>query len=178
MIKIKNFTALSLLLFCGLLLVGCSGYQLGSATLYHNEIRTVHVPMIQADSWRAGLGERLTEAVCKRIADRTPYQLADADKADTVLEVRLVAENQHASVMNRYNDTRQKTLRWTIIASWKDRRQNTIAQMDPIPLKSESVTINAESYLVAEMGQSGSTAQQEVIDRLANQIVQIMEEPW
>lgn len=171
--KAKFWLVLPILLF-----IGCSGYQIGAPTLYHEEIKTVHVPMVQADSWRTGMGERLTEAICKKIADKTPYRLADADQADTILEVRLVSENQHASVMNRYNDTRQKTYNWSLVAVWRDKRQNMLAQMNPIPLNSESVTVSATGYLVAEMGQSGSTAQQEVIERLANQIVQIMEQPW
>src|SRR5437868_12374198 len=72
------------------LLLGCAGYQIGNRALYRPDIRTVHVPMIQSDSYRRYLGERLTEAVVKEIELRTPYKVVDADSADSVLTVRLV----------------------------------------------------------------------------------------
>ncbi len=178
MCLLRYLTTYVLMILIVLILNGCQGYQLGAPSLYHEEIRTVHVRMAQVDSWRANLGERLTEAVCKRITDRTPFQLADAGKADSELVIKLVAENQEVSALNRYNDTRQKTLNWTVVAVWTDKRRNVLGELEPIPLNQNGVTIDGRSYLVAEMGQSGATAQQELIDKLANQIVDLMEQPW
>ncbi|MDO5581989.1 MAG: LPS assembly lipoprotein LptE [Planctomycetia bacterium] len=163
------------LIFCA---AGCNGYQCGTRSLYRNEIKTVFVPMVQADSWRKALGERLTESVCKRITERTPFDLAGPGDADTVLAINLVADNHSASIMNRYNDTAQKTISWSIIAVWKDKSDNILAQLDPIPLSGNGVALTEQSFLVAEMGQSNATAQQEVIDKLADRIVGLMEEPW
>lgn len=157
---------------------GCNGYQCGTRSLYRNEIKTVFVPMVQTDSWRKALGERLTEAVCKRITERTPFDLAGPGDADTVLAINLVADNHSVSIMNRYNDTAQKTINWSIIAVWKDKRENILAQLDPIPLSGEGVSLNEQAFLVAEMGQSNATTQQDVIDKLADRIVGLMEEPW
>lgn len=134
--------------------------------------------MVEVDSYRSGLGERLTEAICKKITERTPYVLADAKKADSTLIVRLGAENQSVSALNRYNDTRQKDLTWSVTAVWHDRRNVPLAQIEPLPLSSLGVSINAQSYLVAEMGQSGAVAQQELIEKIANQVVGLMEEKW
>jgi len=162
-----------------LLTTGCAGYQMGNATLYNNRIKTVFVPMVQADTYRAGLGERLTEAVCKRITERTPFELASASEADSELSIRLVAENQTVSALNKYNDTRQKNLNWTVVAVWKDRQNNVLAESDPIPInQKEGVILNSQSYLVAETGQSTATAQQDLIDQIADQIVGLMENPW
>ena len=134
--------------------------------------------MVMADTYRDGLGERLTEAICKRITTATPYDLADAKHADSVLEVHLVAENQFVSALNKYNDTRQKNFAWNVVAVWKDNQHNVLATQDPIPLASLGVTLSAQGYLVAETGQSGAVTQQEVIDKLADQIVGLMEEKW
>ena len=68
----RRAVALFLLLVMGLLPVGCTGYQFGTNMLYTSEIKTVFVPIAEADTYRHDLGERLTEAVCKRITDRTP----------------------------------------------------------------------------------------------------------
>src|SRR5687768_8924245 len=66
---------------------GCAGYQLGQRSLYRPDIRTVHVPVVQSDSYRRYLGERLTEAVVKQIELKTPYKVVGSDSADSVLSV-------------------------------------------------------------------------------------------
>lgn len=165
-------------ILCVLATVGCHGYRFGTAGLYNREIKTVYVPMVVADTYRDGLGERLTEAVCKRITSATPYDLADARHADSTLFIHLVAENQFVSALNKYNDTRQKNLVWSVIAVWKDNQHNVLGELDPIPLSTLGVSLSSQGYLVAEMGQSGAVTQQEVIDKLADQIVGLMEEKW
>ena len=42
----------------------------------------------------------------------------------------------------------------------------------------DGVVVDSQAYLVPEMGQSSATAQQVAIDRLAEQIVGLMEAPW
>src|SRR5262245_35350210 len=64
------------------ILSGCAGYQIGNRALYRPDLRTVHVPVIQSDSYRRYLGERLTEAIVKEIELRTPYKVVGPDAAD------------------------------------------------------------------------------------------------
>ena len=169
---------LAAFLFLALADAGCSGYHFGTRGLYTSEIRTVFVPIAEADTYRHDLGERLTEAVCKRITDRTPFDLASSQDADSVLFIRLKSENQYISGLDRYNNTRQKNMVWCISAEWKTRREETLARLDPIPLTSIGVSVNEMSYLVAEMGQSTATVQQDLIDKLADRVVGLMEEKW
>ena len=170
--------AVLLSVFVCITLGGCCGYTVGARSLYNTEIKTVFVPMIEVDSYRTGLGERLTEAVCKRITERTPYTLADPGKADSTLLIRVVADSQSVTALNKYNDTRQKNLSWSVTALWQDRRNIPLAKMEPLPLTSLGVSINAQTYLVAEMGQSDAVSQQDLIDKIADQIVGLMEEKW
>ena len=169
---------LAALLLLTLAAAGCSGYQFGTRGLYTSEIRTVFVPIAEADTYRHDLGERLTEAVCKRITDRTPFDLASSQNADSVLFIRLKSENQYISGLDRYNNARQKNMVWCISAEWKTRQEETLARLDPIPLTSIGVSVNEMSYLVAEMGQSTATVQQDLIDKLADRVVGLMEENW
>ena len=159
-------------------LTGCAGYQVGTEGLFNREIKTVCVPIAEANTYRSGLGERLTEAVCKKITERTPYDLAELDRADSTLNIRLVSENQAVSALDKYNNTRQKNLNWSVSAVWRDRRDQTIAELDPVPLTSLGVSISEQAYLVAETGQSGAVTQQELIDRLSDRIVGLMEAKW
>lgn len=159
-------------------LTGCAGYHIGTDALFTSEIKTVFVPMVEADTYRHGLGERLTEAVCKKITERTPFDLASSKGADSVLHIRIVADNQFVSGLDAYNNTRQKNLVWCVTAEWKDRRENTLAFLDPIPLTSVGVSMSETEYLVPETGQSTATAQQELIDKIADRIVGLMEDKW
>ena len=92
-ILIRSSQRVSIIL-CAISICGCQGYKLGSLDLYRPDIRTVYVPMIQSDSYRKGLGEQLTEAVVKEIEAKTPYKVVGREKADTILEVRLVDERK------------------------------------------------------------------------------------
>ena len=52
--------------FLALALQGCaalSGYNVGPRGLYNGNVRTVYVQMVDADTYRQGFGERITEAV-------------------------------------------------------------------------------------------------------------------
>ena len=46
----------SLLLGICLWLCGCAGYKLGNQNLFRPDVRTVHVPIIESESFRQGLG--------------------------------------------------------------------------------------------------------------------------
>lgn len=165
-----------LVLLCGL---GCSGYQIGTDSLYNTEIKTVHVPIFQSDSFRQDMGERLTEAVIRRIEQRTPYKVIHrANAADSILAGRLTGESQSVSIIDDYAGTRQKKIELTVYVQWKDRRGNMVRTMSPIAWNDAPVDITTSSNLVAEMGHSYATASQDAIDKMADQIVDMMQLPW
>lgn len=150
-------------------LSGCAGYKVGNQSLYNRDISTIQVPVFESESYRRNLGERLTEAVQKQIENRTPYKVVGRDTADTVLSGYIKSDEQSIKNLNDYNDTRQKQYSMTVEVRWTDRRTgNPIRQF----------TVNEDSYLFAESGQSLSVAQQEAIDKLAATIVEKMELYW
>ncbi|MCL2622659.1 MAG: LPS assembly lipoprotein LptE [Planctomycetaceae bacterium] len=159
--------------------LGCSGYQIGTKTLYNTEIKTVHVPIFQSDSFRRDMGERLTEAVCKKIEQRTPYKVVHRSRsADSVLAGRLGRESQNVSLVDDYAGTRQKKVELTVYVQWKDRRGNSLRTMSPIIWHDAPVDITTGSDMVAELGHSYATASQAAIERMADQIVDMMQMPW
>jgi hypothetical protein len=62
--------------------------------------------------------------------------------------------------------------------SWADRRGDLIAGGTPVPFAPLLVNISQTASFVPEGGQSMATAQQEAIQRMAEQIVGQMEAPW
>jgi hypothetical protein len=133
---------------------------------------------VQSESFRRYLGERLTEAVVKEIELRTPYKVVDSASADSVLNVRLVSESKRVLANNRFSEPRDIETDFFIQTSWIDRRGDVIMSHDDIPAAPLLVNIGQQANFVPEGGQSLATAQQEAIEKLAQQIVGQMELAW
>ena len=160
------------------LLAGCAGYQVGNWTLYPGHVRTVHVPMFESNSFRRNLGEQLTEAVIKEIEAKTPYKVVGTPDADSVLTGRITGETKRVVVENRFDDPRQVEVDLQVQIRWTDYRGNVIGQNDALPLPPEIALVSSSATLMPEVGRSVATAHQEAIQRVAEQIVAMMEAPW
>jgi len=169
---------LPLLSLLTIALPGCAGYQLGQRSLYRPDIRTVHVPMIQSDSYRRYLGERLTEAVVKEVELRTPYKVVESASADSVLSIRLVSDAKRILANNRFSEPRDIETDFFVQTSWIDRRGDLIMTHEDVPAAPLTVNLGQQANFVPEGGQSLVTAQQEAIQKLAQQIVGQMELAW
>lgn len=174
----KTLTRLATLLAGCLLAAGCAGYQVGARSLFPSEVRTVYVPMIETDSLRRNLGEWLTEAVCKEIERRTPYKVVNNASADSVLVVRLVGEQKHKIFNTLNGDPRESQINLRVQVTWVDRPGAALRDPAYVALPPEITQVEATANLVPEVGHSVSTAQQQAIQRLAEQIVNLMEQPW
>jgi hypothetical protein len=160
------------------LILGCAPYQLGNGTLYPADVQTVYVPMFESDSFRRNLGERLTEAVQKEIELKTPYKVVATPSADSILTGRIKDDTKHTLVKNKFDDPREVEVGMTVEVHWLNRKGDLIGQCGTIPIPSTLTEVSETATLVPEYGQSTTTAQQQVIERLATQIVGMMEAPW
>ena len=66
----------------------------------------------------------------------------------------------------------------TVQTNWIDRNGVALQTMQPVPVPESLVQVFGMQNFYPELGQSISTAQQVEIDRLARQIVGLMETPW
>jgi hypothetical protein len=171
------FALLLALAFTFASLPGCAGYQVGQRSLYRPDIRTVHVPIVQSDSFRRNLGERLTEQIVKAIELQTPFKVVGAGEADSVLACRIAAENKRVISENFYDEPRDIETDFFVQMSWVDRRGDLISSSN-IPVQPLLLNIGQSTNFVPEGGQSLATAHQEAIIRLADQIVGQMEMAW
>ena len=158
-------------------LLGCASYQVGANSLYPPDIRTVYVPVFESASFRRHLGERLTEAVIKEIMDKTPYKVVGSPDADSVLTGMITSESKRLVVENIFDEPRQSEVLLTVQVSWVDRRGGML-QHGAVPVAPAIATIDQSAKLTPEVGQSVATAHQQAIERLAEQIVGLMENPW
>lgn len=156
-------------------LSGC-GYIVGSP--YREDVRTVHVPIFENDSFRRNIELALTEAVQKKIQERTSYRLSPSAYADTVLTGRIVSVDKRLENQTKFDDARELELSLVVEVRWEDRRTGQLLAERRIPIEGHSAHVIAQSSFAPETGQSLATATQDVTDQLALQIVSLMETPW
>jgi hypothetical protein len=157
---------------------GCIGYHVGTNSLYAADVATVYVPMIESDSYRRDLGERLTEAIVKEIELKTPYKVVSTPDADSILSARLLTDTRRRLIQNGFSDPRVSETELRAEVNWINRRRQPLAPVQMIVVPAELLAISQTSNLIPEAGQSVATSQQQAIQRLAQQIVGTMEAPW
>jgi len=153
------------LLLVALNLAGCAGYQIGARTLYPGEVKTVHVPMFQSDSWRPDLGEWLTEAVIKEVEMRTPYKVVSNPLADSVLTGRILWDSKRVVSENANDEPRNLLFGASVHVTWIDNGGRILSE----------AIISADYNFVPEACESVTTSEQAIIQRLAAHIVSEME---
>jgi hypothetical protein len=166
---------LSALLVC--LLCGCAGYRMGADSLFPPNVRTVYVPMFESNSFRRNFGERLTEAVVKEIEGKSTMKVVGSPEADSVLTGRILSETKRIAVESPSDGPRQVEVALVVQVTWADRRGDLMMD-EQIPLPPELADVTQSAMLVPEVGQSLATAQQQAIQRMAEQIVGLMEVAW
>ncbi len=162
------------LMFCG----GCANYRAGSRSLYAPDIRTVYVPMIESESFRRDLGERLTEAVMKEIDLKTPFRAVGSSDAESVLSVKILRDTRYTLLEDKFDNPRSSEVTLHAEVSWVNSRRQPLNHsqllMAPVGISNISQSVT----MIPEAGQSVTESQQRAIQRLAEQIVSTMEEPW
>jgi hypothetical protein len=145
---------------------GCAGYQWGHRSLYRTDLRTVHVPMFQSQALRIDLAEWLTEAVVKEIELRTPYKVVSNPLADSVLTGTILWGDRKRVLAENINDEpRNLIYEAAVHVTWIDNAGRILVQ--------SVVRLGAD--FVPEAGQSITTAEEEAIRKLAQQVVSQME---
>jgi len=152
-------------------MTGCAGYQLGNQHLYRPDVRTVHVSMLESNSFRRFLGQRLTEAITKQILTSTPLTITEPSFADSFVTGRLVRETKTVTGETITDEARSLDVANAVEVSWVDRAGTPL-------MPRQTVQIQLDAELIPEGGQSLATTQQEIIDRISREVVGQMELPW
>lgn len=150
---------------------GCRSYHLGNQYLFRSDIRTVHVAIADSNSNRRFLGQRLTEAVVKQISNTTPLTITEPALADSVITARVIRDRKSVLTETVTDEGRAVDVGLVVEVDWTDRAGTPL-------MPRQSLKINHSADFIPEGGQSLVTAQQEVIERIAREIVGQMETPW
>jgi hypothetical protein len=158
---------------------------------YDLGIRTVSVPIFKNVSFRRGLEFDLTRAVIREIESKTPYKVVSAGcPADTELTGTIINLAKSTVNVNQLNEIRDSQTTLTVEIVWKDLRTGEILSREksgpspdlppgaPPPPPPPPVRLTSVANLIPELGNSITTAEQQNVNRLAVQIVSMMEKPW
>ncbi|MDO4558779.1 MAG: LPS assembly lipoprotein LptE [Planctomycetia bacterium] len=164
--------------FCAFF-AGCGAmhYQFGNDVLFDDSISTIHVPVVRCESFRVGLGEQMTEAIVKEIETRTPYKVVGSPStADTTLVVRIVEDTKTPRVRTSDNQARQMEMGLEIEVSVYDHGSETPRQISHLPLP--NLTMKRSQLMIPEAGQTVATTQLRDMERIAADIVSVLETTW
>ncbi|HYV36822.1 MAG TPA: LPS assembly lipoprotein LptE [Gemmataceae bacterium] len=184
------------------LLPGCNTWDghfsiLGYTTrpMYDLGIRTVRVPIFKNLTMERGLEFQLTEAVVREIEAKTPYKVVQGEGcADTELIGTIVNRTKALINPNQLGETRVAEVTLAVELVWRDLRVGVAGGIlsqplpgkpgDPLPppppigAPAPPVLTQGIRDFAPELGEGLASAQKGMVDRLAVQIVSMMEKPW
>jgi hypothetical protein len=152
---------------------GCEpgGYSMES--LYPSQIDSVWIDMaVRGDEvYRRQLETRLTEAVIKEIQVETPYTILERDKADSVLNMEVVAVIQQVAAFNPdTGDPIDKQMTFIVNFTWTD-------------LTTGEQLVDKKGFQVSDiyippLGEDFFQGSQAVIEKAARRMVEQMRTDW
>lgn len=162
---------------------------------YDTGIRTVYVPIFKNETFYKNLEFELTKAVVREIEEKTPYKVvACREDADTELDGRIINFNKTVLITNQLNEIREGQAILSVQILWRDlrpgfgdsilSREGRVQPPDPLapppdpnapPPPPTPILVQSVANYIPEVGGSLAAAQKQNFDRLAVQIVSMME---
>lgn len=156
-----------LLVFAG----GCGYSAVGYSGTHRSDVRTVSVAAVANATYDTQAADALTAALVQRLEKSTPYRVAEASSADTLLEVTMTGVSRGASLRSRSTGIPEEQV-WAVTADavWKDLRTGKVL------LELRNFTQTATQY--PTFGEGPFIASQQAADGLAEGIVDEMSAKW
>jgi Lipopolysaccharide-assembly len=137
-----------------------------------SEVKTVAV-FFKTNSFRRDVEKQLTEAVIKEITMRTPFKVVgDHTKADSLLSGTITYANKGLVVESPTNFARELNMTISVMVKWT---RNPPTELEDIQLPT---MVTETTNFVPEVGDTTLGATNHVVQSLAKQIVDMMEQPW
>jgi len=137
-----------------------------------SEVMTVFV-YFKSQSFRRDIQMRLTEAVTKEISMRSPYRVVgSAAQADSLLSGTISYADKNLVVEAPTNLPRELNSTVTVSVNWTHNPPTEIEKVRLPTIVSETINF------VPEVGETSLSGFNHVIQSIAKQIVDMMEQPW
>jgi hypothetical protein len=175
--RLTRRSALGLGLIACCFPTGCklTGYSVRAP--YDLNVKTVYVPTFQSVTFRRDINLRLTELVIKEIERRTPYKVvgkpgdaADGTLADSTLSGTINYSEKNIVVESPYNLPRQLTATMVVFVTWTDNKAE--------PTNTNPAAVAETFNFYPEIGETAEAAFYRNCEKMATQIVNMMEQTW
>jgi hypothetical protein len=156
-------------------------------------LRTIYVPIAQNTTYLRGIEKDLTLAVVRELNTSGFRVTSDRNRADTELDMKIVTNRKSTILTNQIAEARDVELGMHIEVIWRDLRPGHTGDIlsnpkryDPneLPLPGEPkavapnpipLLITPTATYVPELGGSNTSANQQIVNRAARQVVNMME---
>jgi Lipopolysaccharide-assembly len=156
-------------------------------------IRSVYVPIAQNTTYIRGIENELTAAVIRELGTSPIRVISDRNRADTELIMKVVATTKSVIIPNQLGENRNAEKTLTIEVVWRDLRPGHTGDIlsnkkrfdeTELPLPGElratapvavPLLITPTASYVPELGGSNASAQFQLVNKAATQIVHMME---
>ena len=157
-----------------LVLLTMSGCGYGIRPPFNRDIKTVYVGIFKSQSFRHDQNIQLTQMIQDEIRLRTPYKVVGSlEGADTRLEGTITFTDKNLQVENPNNLPRVLLTSVTATVTFIDNRTGqSTTKVTPASIVGE------QSPYVPEVGETASLGFQKTMQKMAKDIVSMMEEPW
>jgi hypothetical protein len=137
-----------------------------------SEVKTVAI-FFKSNVFRRDLEKQLTEAVIKEINLRTPYRVVgNHEQADSLLTATITSDNKNLVVEAPTNLPRELNASIVVQANWTHNPPTDIESKRIPTMISETINF------IPEVGETAVSGYNHVIQSIAKQIVDMMEQPW
>lgn len=152
---------------------GC-GYSIRPP--FEPTVRTVYVPVFRSVTFRREVNLQLTKLVQQEIERRTPFKVVGSpDGADTTLDGVISTAEKNIVTENPNNLPRELLAAMTVRVRWIDNRTGFANERQ---VDAPIVNVNENSHFYPELGETVQLGYYKVMEQLARDIVNMMEEPW
>ena len=166
----KHLRIIAVLVFA--VCTGLSGCGYSSQSLYPNQVASVYVEMFDNRSFWRGVEYKLTDALAKRIESQTPYKVVSSrDRADSIISGQIVSIDQGALSRERQTGrVLEKEVLLEASVSWKNLKTGELLM--------DSQSVNTSASYSEWQKQGFDYASALAANKLAQQIVELMEKGW
>jgi hypothetical protein len=135
-------------------------------------VNNVYLEMFDNRSFRRGIEFTLSDALAKRIEVQTPYKIVShRDRAESVIGGQIVAAGESILTIERdIGRALEKEVILTAVVNWKNLNDGR--------LLIDSRTVSAAASYSEFQGQDFTYASTLAANKLAETIVELMENPW
>ena len=171
--KTKSICLVVSVIVLSVTLTGCEeGAGYSTKPLFSNEISTVYVKMFDNKSFERGVEYELTDALAKRIEAETPYKVVSSmDRADSVISGYIGRAGR--GVLSAERQTGRPLEKEIVLAATVDWKNLKTGQF-----LIEGKQVSASATWSEWQSQGVAYGSALAANKLAEQIVELMETPW